>query len=88
MREKKAGKHSKKTAKPFLNIAIIVCALGAVICAGILLSSYFEYKKGDDLMDGMTQYVTIPQGDNGENEAFTVDYDALAAINPDFIGWL
>ncbi len=88
MREKKAGKHSKKTAKPFLNIAIIVCALGAVICVGILLSSYFEYKKGDDLMDGMTQYVTIPQGDNGENEAFIVDYDALAAINPDFIGWL
>jgi len=50
MREEKAGKHSKKRAKPFLNIAIIVCALGALICVGILLSSYFEYKKGDNLI--------------------------------------
>ena len=66
MREEKAGKHSKKRAKPFLNIAIIVCALGALICVGILLSSYFEYKNGDNLMDGMTQYVSIPQGNKGE----------------------
>ena len=88
MREVNAGKHSKKKKKTFLNIAIIACALVAVICVGILLSSHFEYKKGDNLMDGMTQYVSTPQGSNGANETLTVDYDALAAINPDFIGWL
>lgn len=89
MGRKTVGKHRKKRGIPFLNIAIIICALGVAISAGILLSFYFEYKKGDDLMEGIARYVTVPAQDNeSEEEKFTVDYDALAAINPDFIGWL
>lgn len=88
MREEMAGKHSKKREKAILNIAMIVCALGAVVCIGILLSYYFEYKKGDELMEEIAQYVSIPQENASEDEKFLVDYDALAEINPDFVGWL
>lgn len=84
-RRKKGSKKVDVISIVILLIAVCVFVFSAYQLAMMLLPYYFggqEYDKVKNLA------ITINKDDDGGEEQFQVDFDALLAENPDTIGWI
>lgn len=81
------GRRKKKNKGPFLVIFILIIAIG-VFC----MSAFQLFKIVRGYMDGRGEYEEIEslalESDGEPEGGFQVNFDELAAINPDTIGWI
>lgn len=101
-KEKKAKKKKepKSGIMKVMDILVPVVCSGVIIFSGVnLFMIYRGYAEAEAIYDGIALYVNDdPKAVSNEEEAYSmneagfpymdVDYDALLAINEDFLGWL
>ena len=76
--------------------SLALCTAGLLICGGMLLVQWREYRAGKAAYDALAEAVVVPREaapaeaeKPAEDPALpAVDFDALKSINPDAVGWL
>lgn len=73
----------------------VLCAAGMLLCGGICLHQWGEYRAGETAYDTLSSAVVSPPPEEqtapGPAQEVTlpqVDFGALAAVNPSVVGWL
>lgn len=73
----------------------VVCAAGLLVCGGIFLRQWGEYRVGEAAYDTLAEEVLSPPADRQdtpgqeqEESLPQIDFQALSAINPEAVGWL
>ena len=87
--------------KTIYRISLLVCTSGILVCGGLFLQQWWEYRTGEKayhaLMETMTAVpLSVDSADLEDSEPFQeqtesipqVDFGALQQLNPDVVGWL
>lgn len=83
---KDSGK-KKAGARDWISRALIIVGVGLMLAAaGIFIHAQIGYKQATDTYDDLTKYAKLKDtdGDNVPNP----DFDKLASINKDIVGWI
>ncbi len=84
---RKDGGKKKAGARDWISRALIIIGVGLMlVAAGIFIHAQIGYKQATDTYDDLTKYAKLKDadGDNVPNP----DFDALAKINADIVGWI
>ena len=83
-------KQGKKKRKILWSILLLISICVFLFAAYQLISQYMTYRAAENEYESLAGIAYIKDGEagNGANYQSPIDFAALAAINPDVIGWI
>lgn len=84
--------------RPLYWSSLIICTAGLLMCGGMFLRQWEEYRTGETAYASLVESATSElhltdstgqaEGNSPEDPPLQVDFEALRQVNPEVIGWI